>query len=78
MAIWTDIRQWIAEEDRLIAQGYDSITVYTGEEGTGKSYAMLVRQKAADQSFYQPGAWSKGWKPELPTDRVVFTEERAP
>lgn len=75
MKPWTDIREWIAEEDRLIAAGYDSITVYTGEEGTGKSYAMLVRHLLCDKTFYAPGAWSAGWKPESPNDRVVFEEE---
>lgn len=74
MKPWTDIRQWIAEEDRLIAAGYDSITVYTGEEGTGKSYAMLARHNLSDKTFFQPGAWSPGWKPTLPTDRVLFEE----
>jgi hypothetical protein len=77
MAYWTDIRQWIAEEDALIRRGYDSITVYTGEEGTGKSYAMLVRQNLADPTFFRPGAWSEGWEPKLPTDRVVFNEGHA-
>lgn len=77
MKQWTDIREWIAEEDALIAKGYDSITVYTGEEGTGKSYAMLARQKLADPSFHKAGEWSKGWRPTLPTDRVVFEEEDA-
>lgn len=77
MKHWTDIRQWISEEDRLIAAGYDSITAYTAEEGTGKSYTMLARHKLSDPSFHAPGAWSKGWKPELPTDRVVFEEEDA-
>lgn len=75
MKIWTDIREWIAEEDRLIAAGYDSITVYTGEEGTGKSTAMLCRQKLADSTFFAPDAWSEGWRPTKPTDRVVFEEE---
>lgn len=75
MNIWTDIREWIAEEDRLIAQGYDSITVYTGEEGTGKSYTMVGRNMLCDPTFFAPGAWSEGWQPTLPTDRVVFEED---
>lgn len=75
MKHWTDIRQWISEEDRLIAAGYDSITAYTAEEGTGKSYTMLARHKLSDKAFFAPGAWSPGWKPDLPTDRVVFSEE---
>jgi hypothetical protein len=39
---WTDIQQWFDEEDRAIAAGYDSITVFTGDEGSGKSYTMLA------------------------------------
>lgn len=77
MKQWTRIEEWIAEEDALIANGYDSITVFTGEEGEGKSLTMLARQKLADSNFHRPGAWSKGWKPELPTDRVMFEEEDA-
>lgn len=72
---WTDIREWIAEEDRLIRQGFDSITAFTGEEGAGKSIAMLAKNKLSDPDFYHPGAWSEGWKPTLPTDRVFFEEE---
>lgn len=77
MKVWTDIREWIEEEDRLIAAGYDSITIWTAEEGTGKSYGMLCRQRLADPSFHSKGAWSKEWRPMLPTDRVVFEEEDA-
>lgn len=39
---WTDIRQWFAEEDRVIALNLDSITLYTGDEGAGKSLTMLA------------------------------------
>lgn len=74
MKPWTDIRQWIAEEDRCIEQGFDSITAYTGEEGTGKSYGMLVRQNLADPTFFSP-EWSDGWQPTSPRDRVVFEED---
>lgn len=51
MKIWTDVREWIAEEDSVIRSGFDSITAWTGEEGTGKSYAMLFKHKASDPSF---------------------------
>jgi hypothetical protein len=71
---WTDIRQWIAEEDAIIASGRDSITVFDGEEGNGKSYAMLAKNILSDSTFYSPGAWSPGYKPEESTDRVVFDE----
>lgn len=72
---WIDIRQWIAEEDRLIARGYDSITVFDGEEGSGKSLAMLAKNVLSDPTFFKPGAWSEGWRPSLETDRVVFDME---
>lgn len=74
LKIWTDISQWIDEENRIIAAGYDSVTVFTGEEGTGKSYAMLAKNVMSDPSFYKPGAWSPGWRPDLETDRVLFDE----
>lgn len=51
---WTDIRQWIAEEDQFIAQKLDSITLYTGDEGKGKSLTMLARQALADKGFGLP------------------------
>jgi hypothetical protein len=73
--IWTDIREWIAEEDAIIASGKDSLTIFDGEEGTGKSYAMLAKNVLSDPTFFKPGGWSPGWKAELDTDRVFFEEE---
>lgn len=51
MKPWTDIREWFAEEEAHIRNKYDSITVYTGEEGRGKSYTMLLCHRAKDPTF---------------------------
>lgn len=39
---WTDIKQWFDEEAAAIAQEYDSVTLWTGEEGVGKSETMVA------------------------------------
>lgn len=49
--VWNDIRQWVQEEDYYIRQKFDSLTLWTGDEGFGKSYTMIAKHKASDPNF---------------------------